>query len=60
MSVKTVNDEKDGHSNAKYFVDTKDFEDALRLLEKIYLIVDENNLSSKDFKNIDLNDLIDG
>ena len=54
MSVKTIYDKKDGHSIAKYFVDTKDFEDALRLLEKIYLIVEENNLSSEDFKNIDI------
>jgi len=60
MSVKSVKDEKDGPSNAKYCIDTKDYEDALRLLEKIYLIVDENNLSSKDFKNIDLTDLVNG
>ena len=60
MSVKSVKDKIDGHSNAKYCVDTKDYEDALRLLEKIYLIVDENNLSPKDFKNIDLNDLVNG
>lgn len=60
MSVKSIKDEKDGHSDAKYCIDTKDFEDTLRLLERIYLIVGENNLSPKDFKNIDLDDLVNG
>ena len=32
MSVKSVKDEKDGHSIAKYFIDLKDFENCLRFL----------------------------
>ena len=56
--VVTVKDEIDGHSIAKYCIELKDFKDCLRLLDEVFLIMDENNLSSKDFQNIDIDNLV--